>query len=69
MSSPRKVMPMIAMVISLAAISFAQEIKTDYDRNAEFGQYKTFSFKKVQTMNPLWVDRITSVIGAAEGKN
>ena len=69
MSSPRKVMPMIAMVISLAAISFAQEIKTDYDRNAEFGQYKTFSFDKVQTMNSLWVDRITSVIGAAEGKN
>jgi hypothetical protein len=53
MSSPRKVMPMIAMVISLAAISFAQEIKTDYDRKAEFGHYKTFSFEKVQTMNPL----------------
>lgn len=65
MSSPRKVMSMIAMVISLAAISFAQEIKTDYDRNAEFSQYKTFSFEKIQTKNPLWVDRITSAIGAA----
>ena len=65
MSSPRKVMSMIAMVISLAAIAFAQEVKTDYDRNAEFSQYKTFSFEKIQTKNPLWVDRITSAIGAA----
>jgi hypothetical protein len=38
---------MIAMVISLAAIAFAQEIKTDYDRNAEFSRYKTFSFEKI----------------------
>jgi hypothetical protein len=53
------------MVISLVAIAFAQEVKTDYDRNAEFSQYKTFSFEKIQTKNPLWVDRITSAIGAA----
>jgi hypothetical protein len=61
------------MVISLAAITFAQEVKTDYDRNTEFTQYKTFSLEKIHTTNPLtnplWVDRITSAIGAAEGKN
>jgi hypothetical protein len=60
---------MIAMVISLAAIAFAQEVKTDYDRNTEFTQYKTFSLEKIHTTNPLWVDRITSAIGAAEEKN
>jgi hypothetical protein len=58
-------MAMIAMVIFLATIAFAQEVKTDYDRNAEFSQYKTFSFEKIQTKNPLWVDRITFAVGAA----
>jgi hypothetical protein len=53
MSSPQQVMSMIAMVISLAAISFTQEIKTDYEGNAEFTQYKTFSFEKIRTKNPL----------------
>lgn len=65
MSGTRKAASMIAMVISLACISFAQQIKTDYDRNANFSQYKTFSFEKIQTRNPLWVDRIASAISAA----
>jgi hypothetical protein len=56
---------MIAIAISLAAMSFAQEVRTDYDRNADFGQYKTFSFEKIKTKNPLWVDRISSAVGAA----
>ena len=56
---------MIAIVISLAAISFAQETKTDYDRKANFAQYKTFSFEKIQTKDPLWVDRITSAVSSA----
>ena len=65
MSSTRKAMSMIAMAICLACISFAQEIKTDYDRKTNFIQYKTFSFEKIQTRNPLWVDRITSAISTA----
>ena len=65
MSGTRKTMSMIAMAISLATISFAQEVKTDYDHNANFSQYKTFSFEKIQTKDPLWVDRITSAISSA----
>lgn len=65
MSRTRKAMSMIAMAISLACISFAQEIKTDYDRNANFSQYKTFSFEKIQAKSPLWVDRISSAVSAA----
>jgi Domain of unknown function (DUF4136) len=65
MSSARKAISIIAMVFSLATISFTQEVKTDYDRNANFSQYKTFSFEKVQTKDPLWVDRITSAVTAA----
>lgn len=65
MSRTRKAISMIAIAISLATPSFAQEIKTDYDRNANFSQYKTFSFEKIQTKNSLWVDRITSAVSAA----
>ena len=65
MSSTRKAMSMIVMAISFATISFAREIKTDYDRNTNFSQYKTFSFEKIQTKNQLWVDRIASAVSAA----
>jgi hypothetical protein len=53
------------MVLILTAASFAQHVKTDYDRGASFSQYKTFSFEKVQTQDPLWVDRIKSAVSAA----
>jgi Domain of unknown function (DUF4136) len=49
----------------LTAASFAQQVKTDYDRNANFSKYKTFSFEKVQTADPLWVDRVKSAISSA----
>jgi len=29
------------MFFVLTAASFAQQVKTDYDQNANFGQYKT----------------------------
>ena len=58
-------MSIALMILSLAAASVAQEIKTDYDRKADFSQYKTFSFEKVETKDPLWVDRITTAVGAA----
>jgi hypothetical protein len=49
----------------LTAASFAQQVKTDYDRNANFSKYKTFSFEKVQTSDPLWVDRVKSAISSS----
>jgi hypothetical protein len=53
------------MTLSLVAGSLAQETKTDYDRNADFSRYKTFSFEKVETKDALWVDRITAAVGSA----
>jgi len=53
------------VVFVLTAASFAQQVKTDYDRNANFSKYKTFSFEKVQTADPLWVDRIKSAVSSA----
>lgn len=52
------------LILSLVAGSLAQEIKTDYDRKIDFGHYKTFSFEKIETKDPLWVDRITAAVGA-----
>jgi len=48
-----------------AITSFAQQVKTDYDRDANFSQYKTYSFEKVQTQDSLWVDRIKEAINTA----
>ena len=54
----------------LATASFAQQVKTDYDREANFSQYKTYSWEKVQTQDSLWVDRIKEAVNtdlAAKG--
>jgi len=47
-----------------AAAVFGQHVKTDYDRTTDFSQYKTYSWEKVQTQDPLWVDRIKSAVNA-----
>jgi hypothetical protein len=60
-----KVIVSIGLALFLANASFAQQVKTDYDRAAHFSQYKTFSWKKVQTADPLWIDRIKAAVDAA----
>src|SRR5258707_1700837 len=55
----------IAMLLVLTSASFAQQTKTDYDHDANFGQYKTYSWEKVQTQDPLLVDRIKDAVNAA----
>jgi hypothetical protein len=40
----------------------AQSVQTDYDHGADFSQYHSFSFFKVQTTDPLEVDRIKAQI-------
>jgi Domain of unknown function (DUF4136) len=65
MKMQTKVIVLIGLTLFLAKASFAQQVKTDYDRAANFSQYKTFSWKKVQTPDPLWVDRIKAAVDAA----
>lgn len=51
----------LGVALSLAAgpISVvAQKVSTDYDHKADFASFKTFSFLKVQTSNPLNVSRV-----------
>jgi hypothetical protein len=55
----------IGSALLLAAGAFAENVKTDYDRSADFNQYKTYSWENVHTENPLWVDRIKAAVNSA----
>jgi hypothetical protein len=54
-----------AAIAILAATASLAEVKTDYDRNADFSRYKTYSWKNVHTQNPLLVDRIKEAVASA----
>ncbi len=53
-----KIATSVGLMLLLACVSFAQHVKIDYDHSANFGQYKTYTWEKVQTKDPLLVDRI-----------
>ena len=65
MKPQRIVLALMGIVLVVAGTSSAQQVKTDYDRNANFGQYKTYSWKQVKTSDPLSVDRIKNSVNAA----
>ena len=53
------------LMLLFTSASLAQQVKTDYDRSANFGPYKTYSWENVSTRDPLMVDRIKSAVKAA----
>jgi hypothetical protein len=56
----------ILFVVLLSSISvFAVDVKTDYDHKANFTQYKTYSWAKVETANPLWDERVKDAVDKA----
>lgn len=48
----------LGLVFATVASVRAQDVSTDFDHHADFGQYHTFSFHKVQTSDPLYQQRI-----------
>ena len=64
MSVKHRVLLSTAIAILVATASLA-EVKTDYDRTAEFSRYKTYSWGKVHAQDPLWVDRIKAAVASA----
>jgi hypothetical protein len=56
---------LIGVMFLFAARSSAQQVKTDYDRSANFAQYKTYSWAQVKTKDALDVDRIKAAVNAA----
>ena len=65
MNTQRGILSLIGIALLCAAPAFAQQVKSDYDRSADFSQYKTYSWEQVQTQNPLWVDRIKTAVNSA----
>jgi len=55
----------LGLTLVLAGALLAQHVKTDYDHNANFAQYKTYSWEKVQTKDPLLVNRIKAAVDSA----
>jgi hypothetical protein len=65
MKLQRAVLVLLGMMLVLAGKSSAQQVKTDYDRGANFAQYKTYSWEQVKTKDALDVDRIKTAVNAA----
>jgi len=43
MNAQHKIFASVGIILLAATASFAQQVKTDYDRSADFSQYKTYS--------------------------
>ena len=65
MNVQRRMLGSFGIALLFATASFAQQVKTDYDRSANFSKYKTYSWERVQTQDPLWVDRIKEAVNTA----
>jgi hypothetical protein len=69
MNTQRSILFTIGFALLAACPSFGQEVKTDYDRTYDFSQDKTYSWEKVQTQDPLWVDRIKEAVNSTPAAN
>lgn len=56
----------ICIAFSVAALStvFAQQVKTDFDHQANFSQYKTYSWQQIMPADSLWDARIKNAVDA-----
>src|SRR5216684_3817263 len=56
----------VCTVLFLVALgtAFAQQIKTDFDHQANFSQYKTYSWQEIKPANSLWDARIKNAVDA-----
>jgi hypothetical protein len=52
-----------AFLIALSGSVFGQNVKTDFDHQADFSQYKTYSWQTIKA-DPLWDFRIKSAVNA-----
>jgi hypothetical protein len=56
----------VCTVLFLVALGTAsgQQVKTDFDHQANFSQYKTYSWQEIKPANSLWTARIKSAVDA-----
>jgi hypothetical protein len=65
MKLQRFALVLMGITLLFAGRLSAQDVKTDYDHNADFTKYKTYCWEHVQTKDPLFIDRIRSAVNAA----
>ncbi len=53
----RKNVGILAVVMVSASAAYASNVRTDYDHTANFANYRTFSWERVSTSNPLNKER------------
>ena len=67
MNMQRFLFPVVMTLICTVSV-FAQDVNIDYDRDADFNKYQTYSWTRVQTDDVLWVghikDAVNSVLAA-----
>ncbi len=65
MHTTNRVFLSVGVTLMVATVMLAGQVKTDYDRNVDFGRYRTYSWKNVHTQDPLLVDRIKAAVNSA----
>src|ERR1700688_4216277 len=50
--------------VAMVGTAFAQHVKTDFDHQANFSQYKTYSWQEISPANSLWDARIKNAVDA-----
>jgi hypothetical protein len=59
----------VAVSLVVATAGFAQHVQTDFDHQANFAQYKTYSWQEIKPGTSLWDSRIKSAVdGQLEAK-
>jgi hypothetical protein len=53
-----------ALLLTMLGAAFAQHVQTDFDHQANFSQYKTYSWQEIKDQNPLWDSRIKNAVDA-----
>src|SRR5713226_7512450 len=58
--------PVVCTVLFLVALgtALAQQVKTDFDHQANFSRYKTYSWQEIKPANSLWDARIKNAVDA-----
>jgi len=64
MNAQHKIFASVGIALLAATVSFAQQVKTDYDRSTDFNQYKTYSWQEIKPENSLWDARIKDAVDA-----
>jgi hypothetical protein len=50
--------------LAILGTAFAQQVETDFDHEANFSQYKTYSWEEIKPANSLWDARIKKAVDA-----